>query len=305
MSREISFVITARNESEAVLAATIDGLLRTSERHNREVIVVDDGSDTPVRHAREHVRVMRNAEPVGVSRSRRYGAATAEGEVLVWLDAHMTFAPDWLEQMLAHVDSGSLLCSAFWDYEQTVCHCWGADFVWQGQRDYHAQLYPGFGLRHRTEFPGWGAFDVPMVIGACYMLLRASYDRLHGFSPLFRVWGVDEQDMSVRAWLAGLGVRCVTNARVGHLWRPRFPYPVQFEHLEFNQLVMARTVFEEATARLLEACFQPIPATVRAWVERTDLSAWRTKVQSSRLISDQEFFGRFLPSSPIKLEQVW
>jgi len=299
MSPELSFVSTARNEPEAVLAATIDGLLLTTEQHKREVIVVDDGSDAPVRCARERVRVMRNAEPVGVSRSRRYGAATAEGEVIVWLDAHMTFAPDWLDRMLAHVDSGALLCSAFWNYEQTVCHCWGADFVWCRQRDYRAQRYPGFGLRHRTEFPGGGAVDVPMVIGACYMLLRASYHRLHGFSPLFRVWGVDEQDMSARAWLAGLAVQCVTTARVGHLWRPSFPYSVQFEHLEFNQLAMIRTVFEEPTAGLLAAWFQPIPATVQEWMDQTDLVGWRAKVQSSRLMSDGEFFVRFSSDVPI------
>lgn len=299
MSPELSFVITARNEPEAVLAATIDGLLRTTGQRRREVIVVDDGSDAPVRCAREHVRVMRNAEPVGVSRSRRYGAATAEGEVIVWLDAHMTFAPDWLEHMLAHVGSGALLCSAFWNYEQTVCHCWGADFVWSGQRDYHAQRYPGLGFRHRTEFPGRGAFDVPVVIGACYMLLRTSHDRLHGPSPLLRVWGVDEQDMSARAWLAGLGVKCVTDARVGHLWRPRFPYPVQFEHLEFNQLAMVRTIFEEPTVRRLEAWFRPVPTTVQGWLDRTDLTSWRARVQSSRTIDDGEFFARFVPDAPI------
>lgn len=289
---EISFVVTVRNEPNGTLAATIDGLLRTTEGHNREIIVVDDGSDTPVWCAREHVRVMRNARPVGVSRARRYGAGTAEGEVIVWLDAHMSFTPGWLEDMLAHVGSGALLCSAFWDYDQTVCHCWGANFAWHGERDYTIQQYPGFGLRHRTTFPGPGAFDVPMVIGACYMLLRTSYERLHGFSPLFRVWGVDEQDMSARAWLAGLGVQCVTTARVGHLWRPSFPYPVQFEHLEFNQLVMIRTLFEEPTLEALQACFEPVPRTVQAWLDRTDLTSWRAKVQSSRLICDAELFGR-------------
>src|SRR5262249_8377230 len=152
-----------------------------------------------------------------VSRARRLGAALAEGDVLVWLDAHMTFAADWLPRMLAHVDTGALLCSAFWDYDRARCHCWGAEFVWSAERDYPRQRSPGFALRHRTSYPGPGAVDVPMVIGACYMMRRDGYERLGGCSPLFKVWGVDEQDLSARAWMAGVGVKCVTAAQVGHL----------------------------------------------------------------------------------------
>ena len=65
-----------------------------------------------------------------VSKARRQGCDVASGAVLVCLDAHMTFDPSWLDRMLAHVESGALLCSAFWNYERTVCHCFGADFTW-------------------------------------------------------------------------------------------------------------------------------------------------------------------------------
>jgi hypothetical protein len=207
----------------------------------------------------------------------------------------MTFAPGWLDHMLNHVDSGALLCSAFWDYELSTCHCWGADFLWCGERNYWDGRYPGFGLRHRTQFPGIGAVEVPMIIGACYMTLRTSYQRLGGCSPLFRVWGVDEQDMSARAWITGVGVKCVTSAKVGHRWRPTFPYPVHFEYLEFNQLVMVRTIFEEHTVNVLEQYFRPFPEVVEEWLNQTDFSKFRGVVQASRQISDEEFFRRFAP----------
>ncbi len=257
--------------------------------------MIDDGSDVPIPNLPADVHVIRNPHSIGVSQARRYGAAIATGDILVWLDAHMTFAPDWLDHMLMYVESGALLCSAFWDYELSTCYCWGADFVWCSQRNYAAQCCPGFGLQHRTRFPGYGAMDVPMVIGACYMMQRESYEKLGGFSPLFCVWGVDEQDMSARAWLTGFGVKCVTSTRVGHLWRPSFPYPVQFEHLEFNQLAMVRTVFEEETVQALKEFFEPIPAQVRKWLEECDVSGWRQIVQSNRRIGDEEFFHRFVP----------
>lgn len=138
-----------------------------------------------------------------------------------------------------------------------------------------------------------------MIIGACYMMLRSSYQQLGGCSPLFLVWGADDQDISARAWIAGFGVRCVTGAKVGHLSRTTFPYPVHFEHLEFNQLAMVRTIFEERTVQVLEGHFKPFPEVVERWLEQTDFSGFRKVIQSSRHMSDAEFFRRFAPGVPV------
>jgi glycosyltransferase involved in cell wall biosynthesis len=299
MGYKISFLINARNESYSVLSATIDGLLETTTQHPREIIVIDDGSDVPLNCTSPEVRVIRHPEPLGVSRSRGNAASIASGDILVWLDAHMTFAPDWLDHMLNHVDSGALLCSAFWDYELSTCHCWGADFLWCGERNYWKGRSPGFGLRHRTRFPGSGAVEVPMIVGACYMTLRSSYEQFGGCSPLFRVYGADDIDISARAWIAGLGVKCVTSAKVGHLSRLAFPYPVHFEHFEFNQLAMVRTVFEEQTVNVLEQYFKPFPVAVEEWLNQADFSTFRKEVQSRRHMSDEEFFRRFAPDAPV------
>ena len=298
MPHPISFVITTRDESTPVVETTIDGLLATSAAWTREIIVVDDGSLVPVSLEQPEVHVVRNPTSIGVHQSRRHGASLATGDVLVWLDAHMSFAPDWLDRMLAHVDSGALLCASWWDYELTKPVCWGADFLWRAERNYAKGHCPGLDFRHRTEFPGEGAVDVPMVMGACYMMQRESYERIGGFSPLFRLWGKDEQDISARAWLAGLGVKCVTGARVGHLTRSQFPYPVRWEEIEFNQLAMIRTVFEEKNAAALEELLRPMPQQVQEWLDETDFSTWRSVVQSARKISDADLFSRFLPALP-------
>jgi glycosyltransferase involved in cell wall biosynthesis len=103
----ISAVITAREESPEVLEITLAGLLAAGVP---EIIVVDDGSLTPVHFKARGVSVIRNEQPLGVARSRRFGASFTESEVLVFCDAHMRFAPDCFERMLEHVDSGR--CSA-------------------------------------------------------------------------------------------------------------------------------------------------------------------------------------------------
>ena len=291
----VSIVITVRDEDPDVLAATLAGLHATTRHLQPEIVVVDDGSLVPVRCSEPRVRLLRNPQPMGVAPARRAGARLAEGDVLVWLDAHMSFGNGWLEQMLVQAQSGALLCSPFWSYDLSDCMCWGADFVWCPDRDYAAQRYPGFGLRHRVEWPKHAVVEVPMVIGACYAMQRRSYDRIGGFNPLFRVWGIDEQDISARAWLGGCGVACVVNARVGHLTRQAFPYPVQFEHLEFNQAVMLETVFSRATVERLRPHYQPLPQTSREWLAAINLESWRARLQRARRMTDDNFFARFIP----------
>jgi GT2 family glycosyltransferase len=294
-----SIVITTRDEDPRMLQATLEGLHSTTRHISTDVIVVDDGSAAAVLPDSvfgEHiVRLLRNPQPLGVCESRRAGALLARGERLVWLDAHMSFGEGWLEQMLVHSDPGSVVCSPFWTYDLATCMCWGADFVWNPSRDYRDGKYPGFGLRHRVAKPATAVVEVPVMIGACYAMHRKTYDSLGGFCPHFRVWGIDEQDLSARAWMAGMRVACATHAQVGHFVRQSFPYPVQFEHLEFNQAVMFRSLFEPATIKRMSHHFEPLPPLVESWLQATDLSDWRKSVQRRRKMTDAEFFDRFVP----------
>jgi glycosyltransferase involved in cell wall biosynthesis len=295
MRPTISFIVTAREENPEVLAATIDALLATSEGHEREIVLIDDGSASPVAIDRPQVRMVRNEAPIGVARSRRLGAEMSSGPILGFCDAHMSFAPDWLDHMLAWVDTGALLCAAWWNYELSRPLCWGSDFAWCGERDYKAGRSPGFVVRHRTRYPGEGAPEVPMALGACYVVLRDSYDRAGGFCPFFRTWGKSEQDISTRMWISGAGVRCVTAAHAGHWSRKKFPYPVRWSDIEFNQAVMLRAIFEEPTCRIFEELLRPLPADVEDWLAGTDLGPWRASIQSRRRMSDSEFVERFAP----------
>ena len=102
LSPEISFVVPARNEGEH-LARTVGEIRRTMPPAS-EIIVVDDGSidgsaDAVACTARDDLRLVR-AEGLGAAGARNYGAWLAEGDILVFLDAHMTLPQGWLEPLL-------------------------------------------------------------------------------------------------------------------------------------------------------------------------------------------------------------
>src|SRR5450432_3968511 len=138
----VSIIITTRDEDPRMLEATLAGIARTTRHVATDVIVVDDGSITPV--TANNARVLRNPQPAGVCESRRMGALLAKGDWLIWLDAHMSFGEHWLEQLLVHATPTTLVCSPFWTYDLKDCMCWGADFAWNATRNYHAGKYPGF-----------------------------------------------------------------------------------------------------------------------------------------------------------------
>ncbi|CAK0777987.1 polypeptide N-acetylgalactosaminyltransferase [Gammaproteobacteria bacterium] len=220
MKPRVSFVIPSRNENPSVVAATLEGLLATSQGFWREIIVIDDGSDIhPVSFSHPEVIVLRNPEPVGASRARRQGCQVSSGEVLVILDAHMSFGASWLEPLLVATETNSLVCSPWMDYTRTKTYCLGADFSWCAERNYAKRRNPGIGYRVRDRRPNDALIEIPMVIGACYALRRTVYHKLGSYNPNFEIYGCEEQDLSIRAWMAGFGVKLVTGAMVGYLDR--------------------------------------------------------------------------------------
>ena len=99
----VSVVVPAWN-SQSTLALTLASLAAQSYPHDLlEVIVVDDGSEPPLRPEVEglNVRVLRleREAEFGSGRARRVGAASAHGEILVFLDSDMMLEPSAL---LAH-----------------------------------------------------------------------------------------------------------------------------------------------------------------------------------------------------------
>jgi len=83
-----------------------------------------------------------------------------------------------------------------------------------------------------------------------------------------------EQDFCTRAWITGLAIKCVTGAHVGHFTRPKIPYPVRWEDIEFNQVASVRTVFRSLRAGH-RTVLAAAPRRGAAWLAQTDFRDWR------------------------------
>lgn len=99
----VSVIVPVWNDEIRIqqCVAALESQSYPSDRY--EVIVVDNGSDTPVRSLLErfpHARVTEEPEP-GSYRARNTGLALATGEVIAFTDSDCVPAADWLENGVA------------------------------------------------------------------------------------------------------------------------------------------------------------------------------------------------------------
>lgn len=291
----VSFVITSRDEDPHTLTATIHGIKMTAHRYEHEIIIVDDGSYIPIRFNEdvEDIVLIRSEASSGVSKARRKGCLRASGDVLIVLDAHMSFDVGWLDHLLPAIDDNAIYCCACWDYALTAPRFWGADFVWDSER------LRGFSFEPIRNPPPTPISDAPMILGACYAFSARTYATLGGFSPLYKIWGYDEQDLSLRARISGLQVRCIRDAKVGHLDIRTQNWALPPENLSFNLHALLATILEQKTLEAI-LCALPTPRPqVKRWLNEPEVKNWREIVQATRRYSDTEILPSILNQGPL------
>jgi glycosyltransferase involved in cell wall biosynthesis len=111
----VSVLIPAFNEAaiiERTLSTVRDHLAARSDAYAWEMLVVDDGStdgtgDLAEAFAAgdERIRVLRHRTNFGLGQALRYGFAQARGDVVVTLDADLTYSVDHVDRLLDAFES--------------------------------------------------------------------------------------------------------------------------------------------------------------------------------------------------------
>jgi glycosyltransferase involved in cell wall biosynthesis len=204
----VSVVIPARNEAGRI-AATIHAVLREAKSCgvDLEVIVVDDGStDTTSSDARRAgARVVRVEGAGNPGAARNCGAAAAQGDLLIFLDADCVPAPNWLAAFLAAHRAGE--------------RCVGGSL----------SLPAGLGATARCDYyfssyhlhPGRHGGPVPNLSPANLSVRRALFEAAGRFTEELPVANGHEE-LAWQAALVGSGARCwfEPQARADHHNRP-------------------------------------------------------------------------------------
>ncbi|XP_053659604.1 putative polypeptide N-acetylgalactosaminyltransferase 9 [Anopheles marshallii] len=233
-----SVVIVFYNEPWTVLLRTVHSVLSNSPAHLLdEVLLVDDCSNLPFLNAPleeyfrtyDKVRIVRAPERLGLIRARMFGSKNTTSAVLTFLDAHVECTKGWLEPLLEHI----------WDNEQTI----SVPLIDRiDDTDMHlvtnvsADLFGAFewdlnfGWWHRSTFPHRSTqrpsepFEVPAMAGGIFAIARHFFQRLGWYDEQFRLYGMENAELSIKCWMCGGRILTVPCSHVAHIRKSAHPY---------------------------------------------------------------------------------
>ena len=169
---KISIIIPTYNEA-SVIGECLKSLKEQS-MSDFEVIVVDDGSTdstvkTIIRLKTDdfNLKILRG-EHLGAGAARNLGANQAVGQILVFVDADMTFDIDFINNLVKPIQSGE--AKGIFSKDEYVSNwnnvwarCWNVNEGWEDKK------------RHPKNYP-----DHQAVFRA---ILKSEFERVGGFTP--------------------------------------------------------------------------------------------------------------------------
>ncbi|MEZ5102683.1 MAG: glycosyltransferase family 2 protein [Thermoleophilia bacterium] len=213
----VTIVIPVHDRAE-LTAQCLQALARTCGSVPVEVIVADNASDDWTaelvdRYARWGLATrIANEENLGFGRACNQGVEAARGDHVLFLNNDTIPHPGWLEALVATLDADPGVGAV------------GARLLYPDGTIQHAGVVlDSEGVSHHVH-RGLPADDpavteerdLPAVTGACLILPRALLRRLGGFDESYHMY-VEDIDLCLRVWEAGLRVRYQPAAVVTHL----------------------------------------------------------------------------------------
>jgi glycosyltransferase involved in cell wall biosynthesis len=289
MGEKVSFILPALDEGEN-LYNTIKSLQDTNTC-DYEIIVVDNGSTDGSTDFIEKgncnacIRLFKIAKPLGVARARNFGAAFAEGDIIVFVDAHIIFLDGWITpiiELLQREDVGIVA---------PAVSAWGAP----------GDL--GFGMHWtdatlNVEWLGKRAaepYAVPMLPGLCQAFRWDFFHKIEGFDYGIVGYGIEDLEICVRTWLLGYKVFIVPEVQISHLFRANAPYKIHWMDAVYNMLRAIYTLFHAQRAERVVAEIRSLPYFREAYELVRDSDVWsrRRSLEVRRIYDDNWFFDKF------------
>jgi GT2 family glycosyltransferase len=293
--KKISVVLPACNEG-VLLQRTVEQFAATLPP-NSEIIVVDNGSmdgcsDFLGHGELEAVHLIRTPEPLGVSGARNRGLAQAQGEVIVFADAHIDIPEHWWQPIVALLNDprvgvvGPAIGVMGNPDHPKAC----------GQRIADSKL--------RVEWLAWKSdepYPVPTLGGGFMAMRHDTLAQAGAFDAGMPQWGSEDLELCLRYWLLGSEVWVAPDVTVLHYFRNKNPYGVEWRSITHNLLRVALLhLNDERLARVLGA-LKADPHFETAMAGTADSSLWQQRAYfaTRRVRDDDWYFDKFKDSCPV------
>lgn len=233
----VSLIIPVKNEGEHI-KNTIESAFSVKTDCAFEIIVVDDNSQDGccsfLNHSKYDKVKMIKTSDLGAANARNAGSTHAKGEIFIFCDAHLFFEDYWIDRLIEPIQKGITDATnpGIGDikYPQAI----GFGYTWD------RNLTPRWN-KEKKEAP----YPVPLLAGGCLAISRKVFEDIDGFEKGFKVWGREDEEISLKLWLFGYKCYIVPKVKVLHVFRVTTPYELSWYHIDYNFLRMAFLHFNE------------------------------------------------------------
>jgi glycosyltransferase involved in cell wall biosynthesis len=210
MANDLSIIIPSLNEGSS-LEKMVPNIRDTVGLNDYEIIVVNSGGTETAKIRRfPEVCVYDSPVRLGAPQARNFGANKASSDLLMFLDAHMTFFEEgWGYNLVKSLDTGrdSFLTTCIGLHDNIKVRA--AGYQWQNLKMQLQWLPDAKPDVHEIPFAGAG----------CMLVEKKVFDKVGQFDSGIRYWGTADYELSLRAWLLGYRILCDPSVKVGHEFR--------------------------------------------------------------------------------------
>jgi len=200
----VSIVIPVHNGGEA-FRRCLDSVAAADPGPAELVVVADGDTDGAWRAAEERgARIVRIDVAGGPARARNRGAAATKGDLLLFVDADVTIAPDALAQVEAAFAADPSLAALIGSYDDAPAV---PNFLSQYKNLFHHYVH-----QRASE-------EASTFWGACGAIRRAALEDVSGFDERYRRPCVEDIELGMRLRRAGYRIKLLKSLQVKHLKR--------------------------------------------------------------------------------------
>lgn len=165
-SPAVTAILAVYNSEETVVAAVTTLLTQSVDT---EVIVVDDGSSDNTLELLKQIPSIKlyKRQHEGPAKARNYGVTRASGDIVLFVDADMTFDRDYVQTLIAPISSEKVIGTytveervSNWD--NVWARCWNIQEGWEDRKRFPKNPHKygtDFRAILKSEFERVGGFD--------------------------------------------------------------------------------------------------------------------------------------------------
>ncbi|XP_039077235.1 polypeptide N-acetylgalactosaminyltransferase 9 isoform X2 [Hyaena hyaena] len=252
---QISVVFIFVNEALSVILRSVHSVVnRTPSRLLKEVILVDDNSDSELKASLDQyvtrrypglVKIVRNSRREGLIRARLQGWKAATAPVVGFFDAHVEFGTGWAEPALTRIqeDRRRIVLPAIDNIKYDT---------FEVQQYASAAHGYNWGLWCMYIIPPQDWLDrgdeaapirTPAMIGCSFVVDREYFGDIGLLDPGMEVYGGENIELGMRVWQCGGSMEVLPCSRVAHIERTKKPYNNDIDYYAKRNALRAAEVW--------------------------------------------------------------